>query len=483
MAMMMAGRVLLVCALCVLWCGAGGVYARDGENNALGGCMASEVLGACFFHMSSGCNKTAITVPLRSTLPITAVEASAEGETPVAGLNDSGSSEDSIAVVPVTVGVAGAPAGAAASPSGPSGGSDGKNEPSGPLSLDVDSSAGSSNGEAGSRGSTSSNAVGEPPRENPSPDVAAAAHNPPPPGGVAGTTPGNKVEKEEEKEKEKEKELDEEHKRNHGQENQSRLANQSEGEIGREGERLHKKTKVPKEEKEQIQVVEHSIENQGTLHEPGKEPQEIKRENEQSKHQNEELKGGQEKENPLQAIQQNSDAEEEMNKNRQQGQRPQEVTAPLASSSGSEATRKSQSPVPPEALHKKELTDGLREQLEEETPLAATQSKSHGTTDPQSSPASAIAGEAAVTHDADEENATGRNDDEPIETVFADDHQQHEHPENIQKEPAKDKNAVITNGTATPGGGDGSTAFSHTTSPLLLLLFFACAAAAAVVAA
>ncbi|KAF8304020.1 Mucin-associated surface protein (MASP), subgroup S097 [Trypanosoma cruzi] len=433
MAMMMTGRALLVCALCVLWCGAGGVYARDVDNNALGGCMASEVLGACFFHMSSGCNKTAITVPLRSTLPMTAVEASAEGETPVAGLNDSGSSEDSIAVVPVTVGVAGAPAGAAASPSGPSGGSDGKNEPSGPLSLDVDSSAGSSNGEAGSRGSTSSNAVGEPPRENPSPDVATAAHNPPPPGGVAGTTPGNKGEKE--------------------------------------------------EEKEQIQVVEHSIENQGALHEPGKEPQEIKRENEQSKHQNEELKAGQEKENPLQAIQQNSDAEEEMNKNRQQGQRPQEVTAPLASSSGSEATRKSQSPVPPEALHKKELTDGLREQLEEETPLAATQSKSHGTTDPQSSPASAIAGEAAVTHDADEENATGRNDDEPIETVFADDHQQHEHPENIQKEPAKDKNAVITNGTAAPGDSDGSTAFSHTTSPLLLLLLVACAAAAAVVAA
>nr|ALD09605.1 mucin-associated surface protein [Trypanosoma cruzi] len=28
MAMMMTGRVLLVCALCVLWCGAGGVYAN-----------------------------------------------------------------------------------------------------------------------------------------------------------------------------------------------------------------------------------------------------------------------------------------------------------------------------------------------------------------------------------------------------------------------------------------------------------------------
>ncbi|KAF8277985.1 Mucin-associated surface protein (MASP), subgroup S097 [Trypanosoma cruzi] len=480
MAMMMTGRVLLVCALCVLWCGAGGVYASDGENKALGGCMASEVLGACFPHMSTGCNKTAITVPLRLTLPITAGEASAEVETPVAGLNDSGSIEASIAAFPV--GAAGVPAGAAASPSGPSGGSDGKNEPSGPPSLDVNSSAGSSNGEAGSRGSTSSNAVGGPPRENPLPDVAATARNSPPPGSVAGTTPGNKGEKKEEKEKEKE--LEEENKRNHGQENQSRLANQGEGETGREGERLHKKTKGPKEEKKQIQVVEHSIENQGTIHEPGKEPQEIKRENGQSKHQNEELKAGKEKENPQQAIQQNSDAEEEMKKQQQEDQQPQEVTAPLVSSSGSEATRRSPSPVPPETLHTKELTDGLREQLEEETPLATTQSKSHGTTDPQSSPASAIAGGTSVTHDADEENATGRNGDEPTETVFTEDHQQHELPEDIQKEPAKDKNAVSTNDTATPRDSDGIKAASHTTSPLLLLLLvFACAAAAAVVAA
>ncbi|KAF8289653.1 Mucin-associated surface protein (MASP), subgroup S133 [Trypanosoma cruzi] len=32
MAMMMAGRVLLVCALCVLWCGAGGGYAEDADG-------------------------------------------------------------------------------------------------------------------------------------------------------------------------------------------------------------------------------------------------------------------------------------------------------------------------------------------------------------------------------------------------------------------------------------------------------------------
>ncbi|EAN82427.1 mucin-associated surface protein (MASP), putative [Trypanosoma cruzi] len=34
MAMMMTGRVLLVCALCVLWCGAGGVYAWDLSSDA-----------------------------------------------------------------------------------------------------------------------------------------------------------------------------------------------------------------------------------------------------------------------------------------------------------------------------------------------------------------------------------------------------------------------------------------------------------------
>ncbi|EAN83407.1 mucin-associated surface protein (MASP), putative, partial [Trypanosoma cruzi] len=78
MAMMMTGRVLLVCALCVLWCGAGGVDASDLENNVVGGCMASGVLDANGFHMPSGCDKTALTLPLRSVVSITAVEASTD---------------------------------------------------------------------------------------------------------------------------------------------------------------------------------------------------------------------------------------------------------------------------------------------------------------------------------------------------------------------------------------------------------------------
>ncbi|EAN81659.1 mucin-associated surface protein (MASP), putative, partial [Trypanosoma cruzi] len=67
MAMMMTGRVLLVCALCVLWCGAaGGVYASNLENNAVSRCMASGVLNTNKSYTPSGCEKTALTLPLRS---------------------------------------------------------------------------------------------------------------------------------------------------------------------------------------------------------------------------------------------------------------------------------------------------------------------------------------------------------------------------------------------------------------------------------
>ncbi|PBJ77434.1 mucin-associated surface protein [Trypanosoma cruzi cruzi] len=71
----MTGRVLLVCALCVLWCGAGGVYARDIDNKALGGCMASGVLGAKTSYVPNGRNKYIPTPPLRSALPIPAIQA------------------------------------------------------------------------------------------------------------------------------------------------------------------------------------------------------------------------------------------------------------------------------------------------------------------------------------------------------------------------------------------------------------------------
>ncbi|RNC55031.1 mucin-associated surface protein (MASP) [Trypanosoma cruzi] len=74
--MMMTGRVLLMCALCVLWCGAGWAYAGDVEENAVGDCMASGVLGVNRLRVPSVCDKVAITLPSRMVSFITAAEAS-----------------------------------------------------------------------------------------------------------------------------------------------------------------------------------------------------------------------------------------------------------------------------------------------------------------------------------------------------------------------------------------------------------------------
>ncbi|EKF28709.1 mucin-associated surface protein (MASP), putative, partial [Trypanosoma cruzi marinkellei] len=78
MVTMMTGRVLLVCALCVLWCGAGCLYARDLDSKALGDCMPSGVLGVNASHVPNGCNKYMPTPPLRSALPISAIQAEDE---------------------------------------------------------------------------------------------------------------------------------------------------------------------------------------------------------------------------------------------------------------------------------------------------------------------------------------------------------------------------------------------------------------------
>ncbi|EKF28402.1 mucin-associated surface protein (MASP), putative [Trypanosoma cruzi marinkellei] len=99
--MMMTGRVLLVCALCVLWCGTAGVHARDGDKNALCGCMASGVLGANGSNMSSWCNKTGPTLPLRSVLPIIAAEVLADENDSDQTVIDSGSrSSEELSILP-----------------------------------------------------------------------------------------------------------------------------------------------------------------------------------------------------------------------------------------------------------------------------------------------------------------------------------------------------------------------------------------------
>ncbi|KAF8281898.1 Mucin-associated surface protein (MASP), subgroup S085 [Trypanosoma cruzi] len=83
MAMVMTGRALLVCALCVLWCGACGVYARELDSNGLDGSVSSGVLGANWPHIPSGSDKNAVMLPPRSVLPITVAEALNENDVSV----------------------------------------------------------------------------------------------------------------------------------------------------------------------------------------------------------------------------------------------------------------------------------------------------------------------------------------------------------------------------------------------------------------
>ncbi|PBJ78675.1 mucin-associated surface protein [Trypanosoma cruzi cruzi] len=80
MAMMMAGRVLLVCALCVLWCGAGGIHARNPDNNSLSGHMASGGFGRKKSFLSNGSIKNLSTPLLLSASFISAIQAEARGE-------------------------------------------------------------------------------------------------------------------------------------------------------------------------------------------------------------------------------------------------------------------------------------------------------------------------------------------------------------------------------------------------------------------
>ncbi|PWV10661.1 Mucin-associated surface protein (MASP) [Trypanosoma cruzi] len=80
MAMMMTSRVLLVCALCVLWCGVCGVYARNPDNNSLGGYMASGGFGRNKSFLSTGSIKNLSTPLLLSASFISAIQAEAREE-------------------------------------------------------------------------------------------------------------------------------------------------------------------------------------------------------------------------------------------------------------------------------------------------------------------------------------------------------------------------------------------------------------------
>ncbi|RNC38125.1 mucin-associated surface protein (MASP) [Trypanosoma cruzi] len=88
MMMMMTGRVLLVCALCVLWCGAGRVYARNPDNNSLGGYMASRGFGRNTSFLSNGSIKNLSTPLLLSASFISAMQAEAREEVSSPGVTN-----------------------------------------------------------------------------------------------------------------------------------------------------------------------------------------------------------------------------------------------------------------------------------------------------------------------------------------------------------------------------------------------------------
>ncbi|KAF5219050.1 Mucin-associated surface protein (MASP) subgroup S043 [Trypanosoma cruzi] len=142
MAMMMTGRVLLVCGLCVLWCGAGGVYARDTLNNAQGVCMVPGGFGKKTSYLAGGCDKNAPTLSLRPALPIPAIqtEDSEEDAGPdiTPGGDDGGSGVISAGQGGPGSSQAGSVPGAGFPP--PAGASGGGGNPSGPVTPGGDSS-------------------------------------------------------------------------------------------------------------------------------------------------------------------------------------------------------------------------------------------------------------------------------------------------------------------------------------------------------
>ncbi|EKF28811.1 mucin-associated surface protein (MASP), putative, partial [Trypanosoma cruzi marinkellei] len=170
MAMMMTGRVLLVCALCVLWCsGAGWAYARDLDSNALGGCMASGGFGENTSCLPSGCNTSASALSLWSALPATVMQANANEE-------EGEGSPDEVNSLSSSVNSAGGGGGGSGGGSGPSVGGDGASGSRGRAgatpeisTLNPPTFAGVSSrrseGETGTTDGVLSNTMGKPKKE------------------------------------------------------------------------------------------------------------------------------------------------------------------------------------------------------------------------------------------------------------------------------------------------------------------------------
>ncbi|EAN96503.1 Mucin-associated surface protein (MASP) [Trypanosoma cruzi] len=145
-------------------------------------------------------------------------------------------------------------------------------------------------------------------------------------------------------------------------------------------------------------------------------------------------------------------------------------------------TRGSLANPPPEELQQKQTSAGSTKQLEGEAPFINAESKSNGHND-LSLPSVPTRAGVAATHEAAKGNAEVQNNAESTETAVNNKDDPNENLTENDKESAKDKNALRTNATANTGDSDGSTAVSHTTSPFLPPLLVVACAAAAVVAA
>ncbi|EAN83907.1 Mucin-associated surface protein (MASP) [Trypanosoma cruzi] len=444
MAMMMTGRVLLVCALCVLWCGAGWVYAGDVENNAGEGFMASGVLGVNRLRVPSVCGKVAITLPSRMVSFITAAEASTNDDASgiIGGNPDSPSGAAAAGSVSGGAGGAGGSGGGGGTSGGSgnsAGGSDGNRDttedPKGvgggslqsPPSVDPNSSR--IPNEVGESQNTEASLS---PEETISPEAAAES------GPTA--SPGNTPPKVETADKSKPKEEEKELSVTQAAAPISVNGNASTGEQNPHND-------VGKVDHSSNQTPPPVLPSAVTSPAPSKEPALPATEPSPS-----------DGSIPAPNVPQNA---------KDQEQKTSVLTIKMESNA-------------PEIPSEDNVVQqqGQNTTTEELMETSSRVSQAETTT---TSIYTSGTGEAQSTADADDAQrpnpSESQNDLEGTDII--------NYPTASEAAPQTAETATTAhkNDTAAPGDSDGSTAVSHTTFPLLLLLLVACAAAAAVVAA
>ncbi|KAF5216522.1 Mucin-associated surface protein (MASP) subgroup S073 [Trypanosoma cruzi] len=156
----------------------------------------------------------------------------------------------------------------------------------------------------------------------------------------------------------------------------------------------------------------------------------------------------------------------------------QALTHQQHESSSSQTETKSEAPEPP-------ATDGVPPQQVQDTVTKDSMENATATNQAETTVSpNYTSGSGEAQSEADGNDAQRPNPNEPHDVLEGVD--TNDAPTLSEAAPQTEETAAAAriNGTATPGDSDSSTAVSHTTSPLLLLLLVvACAAAAAVVAA